>query len=364
MELLTRLRDWLKRERLDGVLISSRQNKLPHLGISTGSGYVLVTGESAHILTDFRYYQEIAARAAGYEMHLLNGDNPLLVVLNQLIAREGIATLGFEGDKVSWQTGCAWRDGLNVRLSACSLDPLRIVKTEEELARLRKACAIADATARHICAWIRPGQTEREVAAELEWFMKQQGADNPSFDTLVLSGPRGSLPHGKPSDKIIAAGELITLDFGARCQGYCSDMTRTFLVAGGDASPENHPLYAVYQTVLAAQLAAIAAIRPGVTCSEVDRAARDIITRAGYGAHFGHNTGHAIGIDVHEEPRFSPGDTTVLQPNMVLTVEPGIYLEGLGGVRIEDMVLVTPEGGEVLYTMPKTLLLTGEKSWI
>lgn len=361
MDLLTKLRHWLTAEKLDGVLIASRQNKQPHLGISTGSGYVLVTQARAHILVDFRYYNDIASRAAGYRMHLLDAANPFATVVNRLVAEENLATLGFEGEHVSWQTGSQWRDTLNTTLCGISLDALRQIKTADEIARIRAACRIADSAARHIRRFIQPGMREREVAAELEWFMKQQGAEKPSFDTIVASGARGALPHGKASDKVINAGELITLDFGAQHQGYCSDMTRTFLVAGQSQSPENHPLYQVYQTVLEAQLAAIRAIRPGIPCHQVDNAARSVIERAGYGPQFGHNTGHAIGIDVHENPRFSPTDTTLLQPGMLLTVEPGIYLEGAGGVRIEDVVLVTETGAEVLYAMDKTLLITGER---
>ncbi len=161
--------------------------------------------------------------------------------------------------------------------------------------------------------------------------MRQQGAEKASFDTIVASGWRGALPHGKASDKIVAAGEFVTLDFGALYQGYCSDMTRTLLVNGEGVSAESHPLFNVYQIVLQAQLAAISAIRPGVRCQQVDDAARRVITEAGYGDYFGHNTGHAIGIEVHEDPRFSPRDTTTLQPGMLLTVEPGIYLPGQGG---------------------------------
>ncbi|WP_230352176.1 aminopeptidase [Lelliottia sp. WAP21] len=360
MGLLTRLRDWLAAENLDAVLIASRQNKQPHLGISTGSGYVLVTRETAHILTDFRYYSDLASRVKGYQMHLLNADNPFTVALNRLIERERIATLGFEGEHVSWQTGSQWRATLNATLCSISLETLRQIKTADEITRIRAACDIADHAAEHIRRFIQPGLREREVAAELEWFMRQRGAEKPAFDTIVASGPRGALPHGKASDKIIVAGEFVTIDFGAQHQGYCSDMTRTFLVAGQNTTPEAHPLYAIYQTVLKAQLAAIAAIRPGALCLEVDRAARSLIQNAGYGAQFGHNTGHAIGIDVHENPRFSPTDTTPLQPGMLLTVEPGIYLEGQGGVRIEDVVLVTESGAEVLYHQPKTLLMTGE----
>ncbi|ELW1646666.1 aminopeptidase [Enterobacter oligotrophicus] len=360
MDLLTTLRGWLADENLDGVLIASRQNKQPHLGISTGSGYVLVTRTSAHFLVDFRYYNDIAARATGYQMHLLSAENPLTQTVNRLIADEQLATLGFEGEHVSWQTGTQWRETLNTTLRSISLDPLRQIKTADDIARIRAACQIADRAAQHIRHFIRPGLREREVAAELEWFMKQQGAEKPSFDTIVASGPRGALPHGKASDKLIMPGEMVTLDFGAQHQGFCSDMTRTFLVAGHGQKPEDHPLYPVYQIVLEAQRAAIGAIRPGIPCNQVDAAARTVIARAGYGPQFGHNTGHAIGIDVHENPRFSPTDTTLLQPGMLLTVEPGIYLEGLGGVRIEDVILVTETGAEVLYTMDKTLLTTGE----
>lgn len=361
MDLLTRLRLWLAAEKLDGVLINSRQNKQPHLGISTGSGYVLVTQTRAHILVDFRYYNDVASRAAGYRMHLLDAANPFAAVVNRIVAQEGLATLGFEGDYVSWQTGSRWRETLNATLCSLSLDPLRQIKTPNEIALIRAACRISDAAARHIQRFIQPGMREREVAAELEWFMRQQGADKPAFDTIVASGPRGALPHGKASDKVIEAGEMVTLDFGAQHRGYCSDITRTFLVAGQSQSLESHPLYAVYQTVLEAQLAAIRAIRPGIPCHQVDSVARSAIERAGYGPQFGHNTGHAIGIDVHENPRFSPTDATLLQPGMLLTVEPGIYLEGRGGVRIEDVVLVTDTGAEVLYAMDKTLQLTGER---
>ena len=190
--------------------------------------------------------------------------------------------------------------------------------------------------------------------------MRTLGADKASFDTIVASGWRGALPHGKASDKRVEAGEFITLDFGVLYQGYCSDMTRTFRIPDANQPAEESALFAVYQIVLAAQRAAVAAIRPGARCNEVDAAARRVITQAGYGDAFGHNTGHAIGIEVHENPRFSSDDTTPLVAGMLLTVEPGIYLPGQGGVRIEDVVLVTPDGGEVLYTMAKTLLHTGE----
>ncbi|EFA1504281.1 aminopeptidase [Escherichia coli] len=348
MTLLASLRDWLKAQQLDAVLLSSRQNKQPHLGISTGSGYVVISRESAHILVDSRYYVEMEARAQGYQLHLLDATNTLTTIVNQIIADEQLQTLGFEGQQVSWETAHRWQSELNAKLVSATPDVLRQIKTPEEVEIIRLACGIADRGAEHIRRFIQAGMSEREIAAELEWFMRQQGAEKASFDTIVAS------------DKIVAAGEFVTLDFGALYQGYCSDMTRTLLVNGEGVSAESHPLFDVYQIVLQAQLAAISAIRPGVRCQQIDDAARRVITEAGFGDYFGHNTGHAIGIEVHEDPRFSPRDTTTLQPGMLLTVEPGIYLPGQGGVRIEDVVLVTPQGAEVLYAMPKTVLLTGE----
>lgn len=360
MTLRASLRQWLVEQRLDAVLISSRQNKQPHLGISSSAGFVFITHKSAHLLVDGRYYADVEARAHGDQLHLLAGSQTLTSIVNQIIDDEQLQVIGFEGAQVSWDCAQRWQERLRAKLVSASPDALRQIKTAQEIALIREACRIADCSAEHIRRFIRPGLREREIAAELEWFMRQQGAEKASFDTIVASGWRGALPHGKASEKIVAAGEFITLDFGAQYQGYCSDMTRTFLVSGQDAPVASHPLFAVYQTVLEAQQAAIAAIRPGVCCQAVDAAARRVIEAADYGDYFGHNTGHAIGIEVHEAPRFSPTDTTRLAAGMLLTVEPGIYLPGQGGVRIEDVVLVTEDGAEVLYTMPKTVLLTGE----
>lgn len=360
MSLLASLRDWLTAQHLDAMLLSSRQNKQPHMGISSSSGFVFISHKSAHILVDARYYTDVATRTQGYQIHLLDGTQTLYSQVNHIIANEKLQTVGFEGEQVSWETANAWSGKLCARLVSAVPDVLRQVKTAQEIACIREACRIADLSAEHIRRFIQPGLSECEIAAELEWYMRTLGADNASFDTIVASGWRGALPHGKASDKRVEAGEFITLDFGAQYQGYCSDMTRTFRIPDANLPAEESVLFSVYQIVLAAQRAAVLAIRPGARCNEVDAAARRVITQAGYGDAFGHNTGHAIGIEVHENPRFSPNDTTTLAAGMLLTVEPGIYLPGQGGVRIEDVVLVTPDGGEVLYTMAKTLLHTGE----
>lgn len=360
MSLLASLREWLTAQRLEAVLLSSRQNKQPHMGISSSSGYVFISHNSAHILVDSRYYTDVATRTRGYQIHLLDRAQTLYSRVNNIIDDEKLSTVGFEGEQVSWDTANTWSGKLRARLVSAVPDVLRQVKTAQEITCIREACRIADLSAEHIRRFIQPGLSEREIAAELEWFMRTLGAEKASFDTIVASGWRGALPHGKASDKVVEAGEFITLDFGAQYQGYCSDMTRTFHIADANQPAEESVLFSVYQTVLAAQRAAVAAIRPGVRCDEVDAAARQVIADAGYGDNFGHNTGHAIGIEVHENPRFSPTDTTELRVGMLLTVEPGIYLPGQGGVRIEDVVLVTPNGGEVLYSMPKTLLHTGD----
>ncbi|MEY7832017.1 aminopeptidase, partial [Escherichia coli] len=194
----------------------------------------------------------------------------LTTIVNQIIADEQLQTLGFEGQQVSWETAHRWKSELNAKLVSATPDVLRQIKTPEEVEIIRLACGIADRGAEHIRRFIQAGMSEREIAAELEWFMRQQGAEKASFDTIVASGWRGALPHGKASDKIVAAGEFVTLDFGALYQGYCSDMTRTLLVNGEGVSAESHPLFNVYQIVLQAQLAAISAIRPGVRCQQVD----------------------------------------------------------------------------------------------
>lgn len=211
------LRDWLKAQQLDAVLLSSRQNKQPHLGISTGSGYVVISRVSAHILVDSRYYADVEARTQGYQLHLLDATNTLTTIVNQIIADEQLQTLGFEGQQVSWETAHRWQSELNAKLVSATPDVLRQIKTPEEVEKIRLACGIADRGAEHIRRFIQAGMSEREIAAELSGLCTA-GRRKP-LDTIVASGWRGALPHGKASDKIVAAGEFVTLDFGALYQG-------------------------------------------------------------------------------------------------------------------------------------------------
>jgi Xaa-Pro aminopeptidase len=231
------------------------------------------------------------------------------------------------------------------------VSPLRAVKDEEELRRIRHACAIADAAFEQILPLVRPGVIERDLAIELEHFMKKRGAEKEAFDTIVASGPRSALPHGRASARRLEAGDFVTFDFGARWEGYNSDLTRTVVL--GRASDEQRK---VYMTVLGAQMAALGAIRAGAEAKQVDAVARDRIAAAGYGERFGHGLGHALGREVHDGGGMNSRSEMKLAAGMVLTVEPGIYINGWGGVRIEDDVVVTGEGCEILTHAPKELI--------
>ncbi|MGL5514812.1 MAG: M24 family metallopeptidase, partial [Sporomusa sp.] len=263
--------------------------------------------------------------------------------------------IGFESDFVTWQVYQQLASCLPaIELVPVQLDCLRMIKDRQELALLTTAVEIADRAFDQALHMIKPGVTELEIAFELEYRMRKLGAEKPAFDTIVASGVRGSLPHGRASNKVIEAGELVTIDFGAVYQGYHSDMTRT--VAVGKATDKQRDIYAV---VLAAQLAGIGAVKAGKTGKEIDHIARQIITAAGYGEYFGHGLGHGVGLFIHEDPRLSPAGDIKLAKGMVTSVEPGIYLPDWGGVRIEDLVVVTTAGCTVLTASSKDLIELG-----
>lgn len=334
---------------LDALLISKASNRFYLSGFSGSSGFLLLTPQANILLTDFRYAEQAQLEAAHFKV-MQQGEN-LTETLEQLTRQYNIRTLGLEKDVVTLAQYERYTSQLpKVRFVPVN-DPCenrRRVKTKEEIAKLKKAIEIADKTLLHIKGFLCAGLTEREIALELEFFMQRLGSQGIAFETIVASGPRSALPHGTASEKTIISGDLVTLDFGAVYQGYRSDITRTFMLGRPDHRQEE-----IYQLVLKAQEAAIAAIQPGIEAAEVDRIAREIIAAAGYGRYFGHGLGHGLGLDVHEGPRLSPQDRTVLEPGMVVTVEPGIYLPGSFGVRIEDVVLVVPGGCQVLTQSPK-----------
>lgn len=345
---------WKQKIPADAILVSSAYHMRYLSGFRGGEGYLFLRPESQRALVDSRYTTQVKEEAPHFEMIEVGGERGFGDVLAELIQKTGTKRLLFEdrhltyADVMKLQEKCADIEWIP---AGDMLDRLRIVKTKEELSRIEKAEAIGDLAFERILNDLRPGVTELQIAAKLEYYMKEAGAAGTSFDTIVASGLHSAMPHAIPSEKKIEKGDFVTMDFGCIYDGYCSDMTRTVVVGKAGAKQKE-----IYDTVLQAQLAALEVIRAGMTGSQVDAAARGIIEKAGYGAYFGHGLGHSVGLLIHEEPRLSPRCHETLFENMTETVEPGIYIPGVGGVRIEDLVCVT-EKGCVNYThSPKELI--------
>jgi len=350
-----KLRKELEVRKLEAILITNAYNRRYISGFTGTSGYVLVTADRAWFLTDFRYMEQAALQAVGFE--IVQHQPKVIATVKELLDSVHLTRLAVEQDDLSYGTYQSYQSALGgIELIPVSgvVERLRMFKEEGELAVLQEACDLADRTFTHILPFLKPGAVESDIALEMEMFMRKNGATSSSFDTIIASGERSALPHGVASGKALANGELITMDFGALYKGYCSDITRT--VALGKVPAKLREIYVI---VLEANLACIAGLKPGMTGKEGDALARDIIAKAGYGDRFGHGTGHAVGLEIHENPRLSLQCDTVLAPGMVVTVEPGIYLPGLGGVRIEDDVVITETGVRVLTRSAKEFLEIG-----
>ncbi|WHX47474.1 Xaa-Pro peptidase family protein [Paenibacillus woosongensis] len=337
---VSRLREAMKLKSLDAIWITGDVNRQYLTGFTGSSGYVLITLDKSYLLTDFRYMTQAADQAAGFE--IVEHGSSVAKTLKELLAKQKISELGFEEENVVFSTYRAYEQELQpVKLipSAGLVEGLRLYKDDHELALMKQAAELADQTYMHMLKVLRPGVTEREMALEIEIFMRRNGATSSCFDTIVASGERSALPHGVASDRVLRSDEFVKMDFGALLNSYCSDITRTVVL--GKPAPKHREIYDI---VLEAQLHTLAHLRPGMTGREADALARDIIVRYGYGEQFGHSTGHGLGMEVHEAPRLSKLSDDILQPGMVVTVEPGIYIPGFGGVRIEDDVVIT-EGG-------------------
>ncbi|MBO1308291.1 aminopeptidase P family protein [Enterococcus sp. 669A] len=352
LERINRLRDLMKEEILDGYLVTSPAN-LRYLTNFTGTaGIAVVTLENAYFITDFRYVEQAAEQVHG--MTILQHQGIIGEVVADLVEKDQISSLGFEDSFITFAEYSAYEEILEAEFAPASglIEQLREQKDESELAIIEKACSIADAGFDHVLKMIRPGMTEIEVANQLDFYMRSLGATGTSFDTIVASGVRSALPHGVASEKIIERGEMVTLDFGCIYQGYVSDITRTFAI--GDPGEQ---LKEIYEIVLEAQLNVIAQAKAGVTGQQLDDAARSIIAEAGYGDAFGHSTGHGIGLDIHEGPNLSWVNEEPLKVGNVVTDEPGIYISGLGGVRIEDDLVILEQGNRILTHSPKELII-------
>jgi len=346
-----KLRRFMSEHGLSGILITKPENRRYFSGFSGSAGMLLISDKARKLLTDFRYIEQATAQAE--QCDIVRYTVNAYEMLTEMTAELGLTTIGFESDFVTYDMYAQLSDHLpNFNLVPVQIDALRMVKDVNEVTLITKAVEIADQAFSHILSYIKPGISEQDVARQLEYHMGKLGAEKPAFETIVASGKRGALPHGRASQKIIELGDFVTMDFGAVYQGYHSDITRTVCVGTATAKQQE-----IYEIVLAAQLAGVQATCPGKTGKDVDAIARKIIGNAGYGENFGHGLGHSLGLAIHEEPRLSPTNTqTILMENMVVTVEPGIYLPGWGGVRIEDTVLVSADGCKILTASSKQLI--------
>ncbi|MBE6957440.1 MAG: aminopeptidase P family protein [Ruminococcaceae bacterium] len=338
---------------LDAMLIVSAPGERYAVGFE-GEGTVLITKTGCHYFTDSRYIEAAQNTVQNAHIDCVGRGRSHLDLTAQVMEAEGLHAVGFESDRVSADRLGRWQEKLPCTLVSAPdlLNKLRAAKDTEELSVMRQSQAITDRAFANLLNFIRPGLTEREVAARLVYELMCLGGSKPSFDPIVAAGPSGSMPHAVPGGRVIEAGMFVTLDFGCIYEGYCSDMTRT--VAVGAPTDE---MARVYQTVLSAQLAGLAAARAGVAGRDIDTAARTVIQQAGYGEYFGHSLGHSLGLEIHESPNFSPSEETLMPPGAVVSCEPGIYLPGRFGVRIEDVVVLTETGCENLTASPKELLI-------
>lgn len=342
-------------QNVDAAIVTNRFNRRYLTGFPSSAGTLLITRSGCRFLIDSRYREAAEKAIQGCEFVLQEELYPQIAaffaetgVKRVAIEEEfcTVKTLGRYREKVS---GVTWLEDAGL---SNLLAQLRQIKTKEELSRMGRAQEITDQAFQQLLKEVKVGMTEREVAAWLEYTGRRLGADGPSFDFIVASGENSSQPHHVPGDRRLASGDLVTIDFGFIVDGYCSDMTRTIGI--GQLSDKQRD---VYQTVLAAQQAAFAKIKPGVSCREVDKAARDLIDSTPYKGTFGHGLGHSLGQEVHEEPRFNHITQAILEPGMCLSVEPGIYLAGEFGVRIEDIIACTKDGFKNLTKSPKELLI-------
>ena len=356
MNNIKRIQEKLVEKGLDAVLLTDEKNQRYAAGFAFTDGFVLVGRERAWLLTDSRYIEaaEQSVDGALVTVQMFDRQHSRGELLLAALREAGVRALGAEEQKLSHgqYLSLEKQTGLSLQPAQSLLTELRASKTEEELRCMIEAQRISERALEETLPIIRPGMTEREVAAELVYRMLRHGSEGNSFDPIVVAGKKTSMPHGVPGDEIIREGDFVTMDFGCLKYGYCSDMTRT--VAVGYATEE---MKNVYDTVLRAQLAGIAAARAGVPGREIDGAARRVIEDAGYGPYFGHGFGHSLGLDIHEPPNAGPSGETPMPENSVSSAEPGIYLPGRFGVRIEDVMILRADGAEVITRAPKNELI-------
>ena len=349
---LAALRTMLEEQGLDGVVVTKYVNLHYFSGFRGDDTTLVITRDKAALITDNRYTEQAGIQAPLYEV--VEQQDGLLAKTAEVVKSFGCRKLAFEGNALiydDYKKLTELLEGVEFSTSL-HLDKLREIKDAEEISYIRRACAVADAAFTEVLNFIRPGVTEIAVAARLENAMRENGSEKPTYTTVGASGLRGSLPHGTATDKVIEAGEFVTMDFGAMYQGYCSDITRTICV--GEATERQR---FIYNKVLEAQKMALTLIKPGAAGKAVDQAVREALDKDDLGQYFGHGLGHSLGLEIHESPRLSKKSTCEdLRPGMLVTDEPGVYIPGWGGLRIEDTVLVTESGSEALTRANKEFI--------
>ncbi len=337
----------------DSCILIHKPSNMFYLSGYTGEGFIAISRTMRAIVTDFRYVEQAKAQAPGYSVHAISNDLDHAQVAARLLEQGQIRVALYEDDFLTVRAKTRLEDAFSViRLEPLLNVPekLRQIKEPEEIELIEKACAISDQAFEIICSKIKPGMSEIEIKRMLDYQMLELGAEGTAFDTIVASGANGSLPHAIAGERKVQKGDMITLDFGAKHKGYCADMTRTIAIGQADSR-----LLEIFDIVLGTQRECQDALAPGKACREIDAIARRRIGDAGFGDRFGHGLGHALGIDIHEDPRLNPKCTEQLQPGHVITVEPGIYIPGLGGVRIENTCFIDDKGARSLVKSPREL---------
>lgn len=348
---VTELRKTIETEKLDGILISNVPNVTYVSGFTGDDSLALVTMDETCLITDFRYVEQAQQECPGWEVVRRKDD--IWGAVKGVLAESGVKRLGFETAHLTHRNAqklAAAADGIELVPLEDRVEKLRMVKDPEEVRAIEAALACQEEALVEIKSWVKPGMTEKEVARELDYRMRCHGAERSAFETIVAAGERGSLPHAHATERVIGQGDALLIDWGARRFFYNSDLTR--MLHFGSVTPEFEKVYGI---VRQAQEAALSVIGPELTFSQVDGAARTVIRDAGYGEQFGHSLGHGVGLEVHESPVVKEGNEERLQPGVVFTVEPGVYIPGWGGVRIEDVVLVSRDGGRMLSSCEKDL---------
>jgi Xaa-Pro aminopeptidase len=350
---LLKLREEMGTDNIDAVLVSKRENYVYMSGFTGTAAVLLITVREALLITDFRYIEQASEQATLYEIVQYSGN--LQDAIGNLLINKNIKRLGFESANTTYDKYNEFKTKFhNIELVPVYnlIEKLRIIKETEEIEIIKAAVKIADEAFTYILGFIKPGIMEIEIAAEIEYFMKKHGAKGASFEIIAASGLRSSMPHGTATQKKVCLGDVITLDFGAIFDEYCSDITRTVFLGNPEAE-----LIKIYNIVLEAQKVALEGAIAGLQGKEIDSIARNVIDEYGFGKYFGHGLGHGVGLEIHEEPRLSPTGNTVLKNGMAVTVEPGIYVGGIGGVRIEDMIIINGRAPIILTNSPKEAII-------